>query len=79
MHVIFREWRRWVADEIGRIMGRKREPVCSNAWVEIKNISQKTVKHLNAILIQLEEFQTCVLPVDQNKRKYSICTFLLCT
>lgn len=70
-----RDWRRWVADEIGRIIRRKGEPVCSDAWVEIKNISQKTVKDLNAILTELEEFQTCVLPVDQNKRKYSICTF----
>lgn len=70
-----RDWRRWVADEIGRIMRRKGESVCSDAWVEIKNISQKTVKDLNAILIELEEFQTCVLPVDQNKREYLICIF----
>ncbi|XP_065938350.1 uncharacterized protein [Magallana gigas] len=62
------DWRRWVADEIGRIIRRKGEPVCSDAWVEIKNISQKTVKDLNAILTELEEFQTCVLPVDQNKQ-----------
>lgn len=64
-----------MADEIGRIMRRKGESVCSDAWVEIKNISQKTVKDLNAILIELEEFQTCVLPVDQNKREYLICIF----
>lgn len=75
INVILSDWRRWVADEIGRIIRRKGEPVCSDAWVEIKNISQKTVKDLNAILTELEEFQTCVLPVDQNKRKYSICTF----
>lgn len=68
-----------MADEIGRVMRRNGDPVCSDAWAEIKNISQKTVKDLNAFLIELEEFQTCVLPVDQNKRKYSICTFLPCT
>lgn len=64
-----------MADEIGRIIRRKGEQVCSDAWVEIKNISQKTVKVLNAILTELDEFQTCVLPGDQNKRKYSMCTF----
>lgn len=63
-----------MADEIGRIMRSKGEPVCSDAWVKIQNICQKTVKDLNGILIELEEFQTCVLPVDQNKRMYSICT-----
>lgn len=48
--------------------------MCSDAWVEVTNICRKTVKDLNYILMELEEFQTCVLPVDQNKRKYSICT-----
>lgn len=74
INVIFRNWRRWVADEIGRNMRKKGEPVCSDAQVEVMNICQKTVKDLNDILMELEEFQTCVLPVDQNKRKYSICT-----
>lgn len=64
-----RDWRRWVADEIGRIIiRRKGETVCSDALVEIQNICQKTVKDLTAILIELEEFQTCVLPVDQTKQ-----------
>lgn len=68
-----------MADEIGRIIRRKGEPVGSDAWVEIQNICQKTVKDLKAILIELEEFQTCVLPVDQTKRMFSICSCLPCT
>lgn len=61
-----------MADEIGRNIMRKGEPICHDAWVDIKNFCQKTVQDLNVILSELEEFQTCVLPVDQNKRKYSI-------
>lgn len=72
MFVIFRDWRRLVAVEIKNRVLRKKESISADAWVQIYDICRKTVQDLNFILIELEQFRTCMLPADQNKRKSSL-------
>lgn len=68
-YINFRDWKRWVADEIQKNINSKGELMRAEAWATIDNICQKTVQDLNSILIKFEEFQTKVLPIDHYRRK----------
>lgn len=58
-----------MAEEIQRNMMTKEEPIGTDPWVKINKISQKTVEDLHSILSELEEYQTKVLPVANDRRK----------
>lgn len=72
MKTYFRNWGQRVADFIHKKISGREELVCADALDKITKICLKTVEDLNIILMKLDEFQTNILPVDQNKRKNSI-------
>lgn len=65
----FRDWRRWVAEEIQRNMRTKEEPKGTDPWVKINKICRRTVEDLHSILTELEKYQTKVLPIANDRRK----------
>lgn len=77
MKIYFRNWGQCVADFIYKKIFGRGELVCADAWGEISTICRKTIEDLNIILMKLEEFQTNILSVDQNKRKNSIYLYFI--
>lgn len=69
MNCYFRDWKHLVADEIYQKISDKEHSMYFDALDEIKKICRKTVEDLNDILRKVGEFQSKILPLDQNKRK----------
>lgn len=63
------DWRTKVADEIYANIDKNRMPLHRFAQNQVQNIRQKTVADLENILLQLDDFEQKIIPIDFKKRK----------
>lgn len=69
----FSNWTPYAARFISRHICEKGNQLSDDPVQKINNICQKTVEDLRVILNSVEEFQSKVVPEDQNKRKLVHC------
>lgn len=72
-NVCFRDWSPYAAKFIFRQICEKGHQLSDDPVQKINSICQKTVEDLRVILNDMEEFQSKVVPEDQNKRKLFHC------
>lgn len=72
-NVCFRDWSSYAARFIYRQIGEQGNQLSDDPVQKINNICQKTVEDLRVILNDMEEFQSKIVPEDQNKRKLVHC------
>lgn len=72
-NVSFRDWSPYAAKFIFRQICEKGHQLSDDPVQKINSICQKTVEDLRVILNDMEEFQSKVVPEDQNKRKLFHC------